>query len=219
MHGSNGSGTQAESLLQIMLPMTVSLRVLDMLQLPEDKRPKPTDLVPCLECHGVAHGCATCGDHGVMRRQESLAFYMGAHGDALMYGGKKGSAAQAFNALSEGLAMLAFQPGGVKFMEMTFDASVLEARFKGGAQVGAQVKDWVSIIRKTEPEAHIVHLSICTRCCFEAGYSCGPSCHRESFRGVRCWLDDGDYGPTLPDCSWCEEGIQQDCPYDNPEEL
>jgi hypothetical protein len=36
-------------------------------------------------------------------------------GDALMFGGKKGTAAAAFNALAEGLAVAAYQPGGVSF--------------------------------------------------------------------------------------------------------
>jgi hypothetical protein len=37
------------------------------------------------------------------------------HGDSLMFGGKKGRAAAAFNALAEGLAVAAYQPGGVSF--------------------------------------------------------------------------------------------------------
>ena len=37
------------------------------------------------------------------------------HGDSLMFGGKKGAAANAFNALAEGLAVAAYQPGGVTF--------------------------------------------------------------------------------------------------------
>lgn len=37
------------------------------------------------------------------------------HGDALMFRSKKGAAAAAFNALAEGLACAAYQPGGVTF--------------------------------------------------------------------------------------------------------
>jgi len=37
-------------------------------------------------------------------------------GDVLQYGGKPGEAAIVFNALAEGLACLAFQPGGVTFL-------------------------------------------------------------------------------------------------------
>jgi|GEM_PF-2057796 len=36
-------------------------------------------------------------------------------GDALLFGGKKGAAAEVFNALARGLAALAYQPGGVTF--------------------------------------------------------------------------------------------------------
>lgn len=36
-------------------------------------------------------------------------------GDALQYGGKRGEAANAFNALARGLAAAAYQPGGIDF--------------------------------------------------------------------------------------------------------
>lgn len=39
-------------------------------------------------------------------------------GDVLMYGGKKGAAAEVFNQLARGLAVLACQPGGVTFAGM-----------------------------------------------------------------------------------------------------
>lgn len=41
--------------------------------------------------------------------------YIACHGDELMYGGKKGAAAEAFNHLAKGLASLAYVPGGVTF--------------------------------------------------------------------------------------------------------
>lgn len=41
--------------------------------------------------------------------------YIAEHGDELMYGGKKGRAAAAFNHLARGLACLAYAPGGVSF--------------------------------------------------------------------------------------------------------
>lgn len=40
---------------------------------------------------------------------------VGSHGDTLMFGGKKGEAARIFNTLAEGLAVAAYQPGGVTF--------------------------------------------------------------------------------------------------------
>lgn len=36
-------------------------------------------------------------------------------GDVLQFGGRKGEAAQVFNALAQGLAVGAYQPGGIRF--------------------------------------------------------------------------------------------------------
>ena len=47
-------------------------------------------------------------------RASGLSDTIAAHGDIILYrGGKKGESAKAFNALAEGLAIGAFQPGGV----------------------------------------------------------------------------------------------------------
>jgi hypothetical protein len=47
-------------------------------------------------------------------RASGLSDIIAAHGDIILYrGGKKGESAEAFNALAEGLAIGAFQPGGV----------------------------------------------------------------------------------------------------------
>jgi hypothetical protein len=52
-----------------------------------------------------------CGDH------------IGEHGDIILYrGGKKGDSAFAFNRLAEGMAILAFQPGGVEAFDLHFEA-------------------------------------------------------------------------------------------------
>lgn len=46
-----------------------------------------------------------------------------AHGDVLMYrGGKRGDTARVFNALARGLAIAAYQPGGVTFAGLRWDA-------------------------------------------------------------------------------------------------
>lgn len=126
---------RSKTLLQVMLPLAVFMRQMSILKLPEERRPKPDDMIACMECHGQAHGCATCGDHGYLPRREALAFYIGAHGDVLQFGGKKGEAARAFNVLAEALALLSFSPGGVTFAGMHFEAP----------------EEWVRIIRKTEP--------------------------------------------------------------------
>lgn len=43
-------------------------------------------------------------------------------GDVLQFGGEKGEAAKAFNALARGLACCAYQPGGVTFMGDHYEA-------------------------------------------------------------------------------------------------
>lgn len=44
-------------------------------------------------------------------------------GDLLFFRGKKsGGSAQAFNRLAEGLALLSFAPGGVRFLGLHFEA-------------------------------------------------------------------------------------------------
>lgn len=49
-----------------------------------------------------------------LARASGLADVIGSKGDIILYrGGKKGESAKAFNALAEGLAIGAFQPGGV----------------------------------------------------------------------------------------------------------
>jgi hypothetical protein len=49
-----------------------------------------------------------------LARASGLADIIGSHGDIILYrGSKKGESAAAFNALAEGLAIGAFQPGGV----------------------------------------------------------------------------------------------------------
>ena len=140
----------SEHLLQVMLPMAVGFRILEVLQLPEDQRPKPTDLILCLECGGRAMGCAVCGDHGKLRRQEAYAQFMAYHGDELQYGGKKGAAAKAFNVMAEAVAMMSLVPGGIEVFGQRYDASVLEGRFKRGAQLVHR------IIRKTDPDVRKV---------------------------------------------------------------
>lgn len=47
-------------------------------------------------------------------RVREFAIVLGEKGDVLQYGGKPGEAADLFNRLADGLAVLSFQPGGVK---------------------------------------------------------------------------------------------------------
>jgi hypothetical protein len=48
---------------------------------------------------------------------------IGSKGDALQYGGKRGEAANAFNHLARGLAVGAFQPGGISFAGLHFEVT------------------------------------------------------------------------------------------------
>ena len=51
-----------------------------------------------------------------LKRLSDIASLIGSQGDNLMFRGKKrGQAAEVFNALARGLALLAFAPGGVTF--------------------------------------------------------------------------------------------------------
>jgi hypothetical protein len=52
-----------------------------------------------------------------LARASGLADIIASQGDIILYrGGKKGETAKAFNAMAEGLAIGAYQPGGVTFL-------------------------------------------------------------------------------------------------------
>ena len=53
-------------------------------------------------------------------RALELSGVIASHGDDLMYGGKH--CAETFNALAEGLALMAYSPGGVKFAGLHWQA-------------------------------------------------------------------------------------------------
>jgi hypothetical protein len=56
-------------------------------------------------------------------RAREAANQIAAHGDALIHGSKvSGRPAKVFNHLAEGLAVLAYQPGGVRFAGLHFQA-------------------------------------------------------------------------------------------------
>jgi hypothetical protein len=58
----------------------------------------------------------------VLARAQACAQVVAEKGDVLQFRGKRGESAAAFNGLAEGLACLAFAPGGVRFMGMHFEA-------------------------------------------------------------------------------------------------
>ena len=58
------------------------------------------------------------------RRRALCVEIITSNGDNILYRSKKpGGTAEAFNALAEALAILSFQPGGVDFMDMHFEAN------------------------------------------------------------------------------------------------
>lgn len=60
----------------------------------------------------------------ILERSKVCGQHIAERGDVLQFGNKKkdGKAAEAFNRLAEGLACLSFAPGGVKVLEMKFEA-------------------------------------------------------------------------------------------------
>ena len=57
-----------------------------------------------------------------MNRAAICGQHIAEKGDVLQFGGKKGEAAEAFNRLAEGLAILAYWPGGVTFSGVRWEA-------------------------------------------------------------------------------------------------
>jgi hypothetical protein len=94
-----GGDHPARALLAATLEVAVPLCMLTLAQLPADRR------------ETVRLAWAADAVEPVASR-----------GDALMYGGKKGAAADVFNHLARGLAALAYQPGGVDFAGLHFEA-------------------------------------------------------------------------------------------------
>jgi hypothetical protein len=59
----------------------------------------------------------------ILERARECGQAVAERGDIIQFKSKKkGASAAAFNALAEGLACLAFAPGGVKFLGLHFDA-------------------------------------------------------------------------------------------------
>jgi hypothetical protein len=72
-----------------------------------------------------------------LARASGLADIIAEHGDIILYrGGKRGESARAFNALAEGLAIGAFQPGGVTAFGQHWctDHAACEAAEKAAAE-------------------------------------------------------------------------------------
>ena len=65
----------------------------------------------------------------VMARKDEAAQIIAEKGDIILYRSKKvGETAKAFNSLAEGVAILAFAPGGVKVFGLHFEAKHPETK-------------------------------------------------------------------------------------------
>jgi hypothetical protein len=67
----------------------------------------------------------------LQRRAKACAEVVAHKGDVILFKGKKGESAEAFNRLTEGLACLAFAPGGVKAFGMHWQAVTSDAHAPG----------------------------------------------------------------------------------------
>ncbi len=68
-----------------------------------------------------------------LARAKAFGLELASRGDVLLYGGKKGEAADLFNRLADALAVTAYLPGGSRFAEMRWAAAArAEARRDGG---------------------------------------------------------------------------------------
>lgn len=87
----------AGDLLKAMLPMAVTMRIMDFKKLPWEQ---------------------------VKARATEASNVIANHGDNILFlGPKKGDTAKAFNKLAEGVAALSFVPGGITVFEMHFEAT------------------------------------------------------------------------------------------------
>lgn len=62
-------------------------------------------------------------EESIFARAHECAQIVAEKGDVILYRGKKGESAAAFNALAEGVAVLAFAPGGVTIFGLHFEAA------------------------------------------------------------------------------------------------
>lgn len=58
-----------------------------------------------------------------MRRAQKAGDLLGAKGDRLLFGGKKGEAAKLFNDLSHAIVVLSFCPGGITIFGQHFEGN------------------------------------------------------------------------------------------------
>lgn len=103
-----GEFNQQEQLLKSMLPMAVTMNIMDFKRLPWSQLQE----------------IATYASQYVAEKGDNILFK----------GPKKGDTAKAFNELAKGIAVASFAPGGVKFLGMHFEATHPESLDTGAGR-------------------------------------------------------------------------------------
>lgn len=121
-------------LMEATLRVAVAMRLMQLKQLPSDRRPQLDDWVQCEICHGSGVDlaarkkgesviCHLCNGACSMPRQEYLSAIIGAFGDDLQFGGKHCNVA--FKTMVEAIALMClYNPSDVVFHGITFPSVV-----------------------------------------------------------------------------------------------
>jgi hypothetical protein len=81
-------------------------------------------------------------------RVRSYARYLGEHGDDILFpGARKGNDTEAMDKLVEGVAVLAFCPGGVRIFGLEYDATKIET--EGRDELHQLIEDFDRMLQQT----------------------------------------------------------------------
>lgn len=166
-----GDPPELPFLLQIHLSMAVPLKVGELEEQRPERRMSAYDDVPCewcgtgtipniekrsgvldlitRQCRSEPKNCKLCGGTGYLPRHARNGQLIAERGDIILYRSKKkGETAKMMNVLTESLALLAFQPGGVTFGAMHFQACTA-LDFKAPQKLAEALTRYTRIVRKT----------------------------------------------------------------------
>lgn len=156
-----GDPPELPFLLQIHLSMAVPLRIGELEEQRPERRMSAYDDVPCEwcgpgtldliapQCRSKCEDCRLCGGTGYLPRHARNGQLIAERGDIILYRSKKkGETAKMMNVLTESLALLAFQPGGVTFGGMHFQACTA-SDFKAPQKLAEALTRYTRIVRKT----------------------------------------------------------------------
>lgn len=158
----HGDPPELPFLLQIHLSMAVPLKVGELEEQRPDVRLSSYDDVPCEWCgpgtldliapqcrSSKQEDCKLCSGTGYLPRHARNGQLIAERGDVILYRSKKkGETAKMLNVLVESLSLLAFQPGGVTFGGMHFQACT-ESDFNAPKKLAEALTRYTRIIRKT----------------------------------------------------------------------